>query len=90
MPGWLAALPVTAAVALAALVQSAVAVIPPWDWAVVPVVPVVAVGFALLCGAVARLTATPAFARWQLPVEPAAAGQRDTPVLVGGGGASPR
>jgi hypothetical protein len=85
VPGWLAALPVTAGVALAALVQSAVAVIPPWNWAVLPVV---AAGFAVLWGAVDRLAASAALARWQVPVEPASAVVDDTPVPVGHGGAS--
>jgi hypothetical protein len=87
VPGRLAALPVTAGVALAALVQSAVAVIPPWNWAVLPVV---AVGFAVLWGAVDRLAASAALARWQVPVEPASAVVDDTPVPVGHGGASLR
>jgi hypothetical protein len=87
VPGWLAALPVTAGVAFAALLQSAVGVIPPWNWAVVPAV---AVGFALLWAAVDRLAASAAFARWQVPVEPPPAVLDDTPVPVGNGGASSR
>jgi hypothetical protein len=82
VPGWLAALPVTAGVALAALLQSHIAVIPPWNWAVLPGV---AVGFALLWGAVDRLTAAPAFTRWQAPVELA---PDDTPMPAVPGGAS--
>jgi hypothetical protein len=80
VPGWLAALPVTAGVALAALVQSALGVIPPWNWAAVPAV---AVGFALLWGGLDRLVASPAFARWQTPVEPGAVVPGDTPLPVG-------
>jgi hypothetical protein len=87
VPGWVAAPVVTAGVALAALAQSAVAVIPPWNWGVLPVV---AVGFAVLWGAVDRLAASPAFARWRVPVEPARSGAADTPVLAGVGGASAR
>jgi hypothetical protein len=87
VPGWLAALPVTAGVALAAALQSAVAVIPPWSWAAVPVV---AVGFALLWAAVDRLTGSARFAGWQTPLEPARAVPDDTPVLAGRGGASGR
>ncbi|MCU1620297.1 MAG: conserved rane protein of unknown function [Modestobacter sp.] len=87
MPGWLAALPVTAGVALAAWVQSEVAVIPPWNWAAVPAV---AVGFALLWGAVDRLAASAAFTRWQAVVEPGPPLLDDTPVPSGHGGASAR
>jgi hypothetical protein len=87
VPGWLAALPVTAGVALAAWVQSEVAVIPPWNWAAVPAV---AVGFALLWGAVDRLAASPAFTRWQAAVEPGPPALDDTPMPAGDGGASVR
>jgi hypothetical protein len=87
VPGRLAALPVTAGVALAALVQSVTAQIPPWNWAVVPVV---AVGFAVLWGTVDRVAGSAAFARWQSPVEPDAAVPGDTPVPAGTGGASAR
>jgi hypothetical protein len=87
VPGWLAAVPVTAAVALAAVVQSAVAVIPPWNWTAVPVA---AVGLAVLWSAVDRVTASSRFARWQVAAEPAPAAPDDTPVLAGRGGASPR
>jgi hypothetical protein len=87
VPGWLAALPVTAGVALAALAQAAVTVIPPWNWAVLPAV---AVGFAVLWGGVERLSRSGAFARWREPVEPARTAQADTPVQAGTGGAPAR
>nr|WP_221203459.1 hypothetical protein [Modestobacter versicolor] len=87
VPGWLAALPVTAGVALAALAQASVGVIPPWDWAAVPFI---AVGFAVLWGGADRLTASRAFARWQAPVEPAPGRPDDTPVPAAGSGASAR
>jgi hypothetical protein len=67
VPGWLAAVPVTAAVVLAAVAQDAVAVIPPWRWAITPLV---AVGLALLWAGVDRLVSTARFRRWQSPVEP--------------------
>jgi hypothetical protein len=87
MPGWLAALPVTAGVALAAFAQDFFSVIPPWNWAALPVI---AVGFAVLWGAVDRLAASSAFARWAAPVDPAPVAQDDTPVPAGDGGASSR
>jgi hypothetical protein len=87
VPGWLAALPVTAGVAGAAVLQGAVAEIPPWNWAALPVV---AVGFALLWGAVDRLTGTAAFARWQQPAGSADPVADDTPVPAAGSGASAR
>ena len=87
VPGWLAAFPVTAGVALAALLQSWVAVIPPWNWAALPVVAVV---FALLWGAVDRVVASSRFARWQVPVAPVTTTSGDTPVAAGGGGAPAR
>jgi hypothetical protein len=87
VPGWLAALPVTVGTAVAALGQSVVAVIPPWNWAVVPAV---AVGFALLWAAVDRVSTSTAFARWKRPVEPEAALSGDTPGAVGPGGATAR
>jgi hypothetical protein len=67
LPGWLAAVPVTAAVVLAALLQEAVAVIPPWQWAVTPLV---AVGLVVLWGTADRLARSAAFTRWQVAVEP--------------------
>ena len=87
VPGWLAALPVTAGVALAAFVQEFVSVIPPWNWAALPLI---AVGFALLWGAVDRLAASSAFARWAEPMGPGPVALGDTPVPAGGGGASAR
>jgi hypothetical protein len=85
VPGWLAALPVTAAVAAAAVLQSVVAEIPPWNWAAVPVV---AVGFALLWGALDRVTSTAVFTRWQQPAEAGPPSAGDTPVPAAGSGAS--
>jgi hypothetical protein len=67
LPGWLAAVPVTAAVVLAALLQEAVAVIPPWQWAVTPLV---AVGLVVLWGTADRLARSAAFTRWQAADEP--------------------
>jgi hypothetical protein len=87
VPGRLAALPVTAGVALAALVQSGTAEIPPWNWTIVPVV---AVGFAVLWGTVDRLAGSAGFARWQSPMGPGATVPGDTPVPAGTGGASAR
>ena len=87
VPGWLAALGVTGAVALATWAQDALAVIPPWNWAALPFV---AVGFALLWGLLDRLTGSAGFARWQSPVEPGEPVADDTPVLAGDGGASAR
>ena len=87
VPGWLAGLGVTGAVALTAFVQEQVSVIPPWNWAAVPLV---AVGFAVLWSGLDRLTATAAFARWQAPAEPVGAAGTDTPGALSGGGASAR
>ncbi|MGY1855601.1 hypothetical protein [Modestobacter sp. SYSU DS0290] len=87
VPGWLAAFPVTAGAALAALGQSVVAEIPPWDWAALPVV---AVGLALLWGAVDGVARTPMFLRWRAPVEPGRVVEPDAPVAAGNGGAPVR
>jgi hypothetical protein len=87
LPGWLAAVPVTAAVVLAALLQEAVAVIPPWQWTVTPLV---AVGLAVLWGVVDRVARSAGFARWQAAVEPGG-GPRVPPALpVTPGGAPAR
>jgi hypothetical protein len=83
VPGWLAGPLVTGGVALAAWAQSAVAEIPPWNWAALPLV---ALGFAVLWAALDRLTGTDRFARWQAPAVAAV----DTPVPAGTGGASLR
>jgi hypothetical protein len=82
-PGWLAGPVVTGGVALAAWAQSVVAEIPPWNWAVLPVV---AVGFAVLWTALDRLTASSWSARWQTPKAVAP----DTPGAAERGGASLR
>jgi hypothetical protein len=58
-----------------------------WNWALVPVV---AVGLAVLWSAVDRLAGSAAFAGWQAAVEPGAAVPGDTPVPAGDGGASAR
>jgi len=74
VPGWLAGVPVAAAVFLAAFVQEFVAVIPPWEWQVAPVV---CLGFAVLWAVVDRVGAPPRWARWSTPsvaVEPAVGG----------------
>lgn len=68
VPGWLAAVPVTAAVVLAALLQQEVAVIPPWQWTAIPLV---AGGLVALWAGRDRLVRTAVFARWQAPVESA-------------------
>ena len=87
VPGWLAGPGVTAGVALAAWAQDVVGVIPPWNWAALPLV---ALGLGLLWGGLDRLVSAAAFARWQAPVEPAQPALDDTPVAAGGGGASAR
>jgi len=85
VPGWLAGPVATAAVVLAAWLQDVVAVIPPWNWGAVPFV---ALGCALLWGALDRLVGSSAFARWQAPGEAVRPLVDDTPVPAGGGGAS--
>jgi hypothetical protein len=87
LPGWLAALPVTAAVVLAALLQDAVAVIPPWQWTVTPLV---AVGLAVLWGALDRLARSVSFTRWQAAVEPGRSPRVPPAVPVAPGGAPGR
>ena len=87
VPGWLAGPGVTGGVALTAFVQEQVAVIPPWNWAAVPVI---AVGFALLWAGLDRLTQTAAFARWQAPAEHDSSVAGDTPGALVDGGAPAR
>ena len=84
VPGWLAAVVVTAGTTLAALLQQAVAVIPPWNWSALPVV---AVAFALLWTAVDRAARGDRLARWRTPVEPGRPAGADTPELTTTGGA---
>lgn len=64
VPGWLAGVPVAGAVFLAAFVQEFVAVIPPWQWQVAPVV---CLGFALLWAVVDRVGGSARWARWSTP-----------------------
>ncbi|MCO7222456.1 hypothetical protein [Klenkia sp. PcliD-1-E] len=78
VPGWLAGVPVAAAVFLAAFVQEFVAVIPPWQWQVAPVV---CLGFALLWAAVDRTATSRRWARRRAPSVPA------VPVAAGGASA---
>ncbi|HEV7728410.1 MAG TPA: hypothetical protein VGO74_15910 [Modestobacter sp.] len=87
VPGWLAAVPVTAAVVLAAVVQDAVAVLPPWQWTVTPLV---ALGLVLLWSGVDRLVRGAAFARWQAPDEPGAVRSAPPAVPATTGGAPAR
>ena len=91
VPGWAAGVLATGATALAALLQHAVAVIPPWQWTALPLV---AVGSAVLWTAVDRLARSAWLARWRLPVEPGAGvpapAAGDTPGPVVPGGASAR
>jgi hypothetical protein len=54
---------VAAGVVLAALLQDALAVIPPWQWTATPVI---AVAFALLWAGLDRFRGSAAFARWRL------------------------
>jgi hypothetical protein len=65
VPGWAAGVPVAAAVFAAAFVQEFVAVIPPWQWSIAPVV---WIGFAVLWGVVGRVGRTRRWARWRAPV----------------------
>ena len=65
VPGWAAGVPVAAAVFAAAFVQEFVAVIPPWQWSVAPVV---WIGFAVLWGVVDRVGRTGRWARWRAPL----------------------
>ncbi|GAB3348815.1 hypothetical protein [Modestobacter lapidis] len=87
VPGWLAALGATGGVGFAAWAQDALWVLPPWQWAAIPLV---AIGLAVLWTGLDRLTGTAAFARWQVPeVSPAAPAEAsDVPVRVGGTPAS--
>lgn len=88
VPGWLAAVGVAGGVVFAALLPQAVAVIPPWQWTAVPLA---ALGwFAVLWGALDRLTGSTAFARWQALLEPAAPPSGAAPVPAGTGGAPAR
>ncbi|MGY2081676.1 hypothetical protein [Modestobacter sp. SYSU DS0657] len=87
IPGWLAAFPVTAGVALAAFAQSVVAEIPPWNWAALPLV---ALAFAVLWGTVDGVARTSAFLRWRDAVEPGRDGAPDAAVAAGTGGAPVR
>ncbi|MCZ2815088.1 hypothetical protein [Modestobacter sp. VKM Ac-2984] len=87
VPGLLAGLAVTGGAAAGAFVQSALDVIPPWDWSALPVV---AVGLAVLWGGLDLVTRSRRFARWQAPVEPGGPASGDTPVGAPAGGASPR
>ncbi|SDY80643.1 hypothetical protein SAMN05661080_04665 [Modestobacter sp. DSM 44400] len=87
VPGWLAAVPVTAAVVLAAVVQDAVAVIPPWRWAATPLV---ALGLVLLWTGVDRLVYSAAFVRWQAADEPGAVPSAPAAPLATNGGAPAR
>ncbi|QNG37988.1 hypothetical protein F1C76_16650 [Geodermatophilaceae bacterium NBWT11] len=65
VPGWIAGVPVAAAVFLAAFLQEFWAVVPPWEWSVAPVV---CLGFAVLWTAVDRTAGSRAWARWRRPV----------------------
>ncbi|WP_299960407.1 hypothetical protein [uncultured Modestobacter sp.] len=87
VPGWLAGPLVAGGVIAAALAQSAVGDIPPWNWAALPVI---AVGFAVLWAGLDRVTGTAAFARWQAADESGRERSGDTPGLLVGGGASSR
>ncbi|MCZ2804585.1 hypothetical protein O2W18_05685 [Modestobacter sp. VKM Ac-2983] len=85
VPGWLAGLAVTGGAAVGAFVQSALDVIPPWDWWALPVV---AVGLAVLWGGLDLVIGSWRFARWQAPVAPGGPAVGDTPIAAGEGGAS--
>ncbi|MEI4273293.1 hypothetical protein TEK04_16340 [Klenkia sp. LSe6-5] len=74
VPGWLAGVPVAAAVFLAAFLQEFLAVVPPWEWAAAPFV---CLGFALLWAAVDRVASSRWWVRWSTPsvsAEPGASG----------------
>ncbi|MCZ2836915.1 hypothetical protein [Modestobacter sp. VKM Ac-2985] len=87
VPGWLAGLAVAGGAAVGAFVQSALDVIPPWDWSALPMV---AVGLAVLWGGLDLVTRSRRFARWQAPVELGGPAVGDTPVGATAGGASSR
>ncbi|MCZ2857605.1 hypothetical protein [Blastococcus sp. VKM Ac-2987] len=73
IPGWAAALVVTAAVYALAFPLDALGLLPPWDWwSVLPV----AVGFAVLWGGVDVLERSSWLARWRVADETAAAPER--------------
>ena len=69
VPGWLAGPVVAGAVYAAALVQDALGLLPPWNWA--SVLPV-AVGLGLLWAAVDLVSRSGWFVAWQRPVHPGA------------------
>ncbi|MGY2066764.1 hypothetical protein [Blastococcus sp. SYSU DS0619] len=70
LPGWAAALVVTAAVYALAFPLDAMGLLPPWNWwSVLPV----AVGFAVLWGGLDVLERSSWLARWRVADEPAAA-----------------
>jgi hypothetical protein len=64
VPGWVAGVPVAAAVFLAAFLQEFLAVIPPWEWQAAPFV---CLGFAVLWTVVDRVGASARWARWSTP-----------------------
>ena len=66
VPGWLAGPVVAGAVYAAALVQDALGLLPPWEWA--SVLPA-AFGFGLLWAGVDRIATADAFLRWRQPLE---------------------
>ncbi|MGY1616985.1 hypothetical protein ACI797_09600 [Geodermatophilus sp. SYSU D00691] len=84
LPGWVAGPLVTAAVYGAGAGQSALDLLPPWNWWSLTWV---AVGFGVLWTAVDLVAGSTWYARWKQPVEPYREA-RDTPVAVGTGGAT--
>ncbi|MGY1604716.1 hypothetical protein [Geodermatophilus sp. SYSU D00815] len=84
LPGWLAGPLVAAAVYGAGAAQSALDLLPPWNWwSALPV----AVGFGVLWTAVDLVARSGWYARWKQPVEPYRETQA-TPVAVGAGGST--
>jgi hypothetical protein len=65
VPGWLAGPLVAGAVYAAGAGQSALGLLPPWNWwSAIPV----AIGFGVLWAAVDRVALSPWFRRWRVPV----------------------
>jgi hypothetical protein len=82
LPGWAAGALVTAIVYVAAAGQSALDLLPPWNWwSAIPV----AVGFGVLWTVVDLVARSGSWARWKAPVEPARDAERE-PLAVGTGG----
>lgn len=85
VPGWVAGVPVAAAVFLAAFAQEFVAVIPPWEWRAAPFV---CLGFALLWTLVDRVARSDRWQRWLVAVDPGAQPVSGAPLPSPTGGAS--